>query len=202
MRLQDGSNLKTDNLAFFNDCCRCLLKNIGATIMGVKPIELRIIQLKKFKGQSVWNKCKEIILAYDEINILELERNQDRKKVLFYHTSALDNQLTKPYIRKFLIELGYPEHYNLNSYLQHLKTRFQSNHFPHEIGVFFGYPLKDVLGFMGYLDLEVTDCQEWKFYGNKEVSLKRKEEFDWARETFNHKLNEINNVQEFYKAIN
>jgi hypothetical protein len=43
--------------------------------------------------------------------------------------------------------------------------------FPHEVGVFLGYPLKDVAGFMGWVDLPVTCQGPWKIYGNPDRSL-------------------------------
>ena len=46
----------------------------------------------------------------------------------------------------------------------------ESEEFPHEIGVFLGYPLKDVLGFMGYGKKELVEIRNWKIYGDKQVS--------------------------------
>ena len=41
---------------------------------------------------------------------------------------------------------------------------------PHEIGVFLGYPLKDVMGFIGHPSLKLTKVNRWRVYGHTKVS--------------------------------
>ncbi|MBM7624551.1 DUF3793 family protein [Sporohalobacter salinus] len=179
----------------FKECLKCILKNIGATVVGVKPAELRTI--KSYNGNyNIWDKCKTRILSYKEIDLIEVNKEKDRKKILFYHKSVLDEQLSNLEAINFLVELGYPKEYDLKTYLDFLVARlkeynFGKRDFPHEIGIFLGYPLKDVLGFMGYSDLECTCKQEWKIYGDKDSSLLQKKRFDLARDYFNRKLEQI-----------
>src|SRR6056297_692143 len=111
--------------------CKCLLKRIGATIMGVKPTEMRRIKL----DTSRWHHCKQTLLTYDQLEIVELGRKQGRQNVLFYHQSALEEQLRQPNVLNFLQEIGYPQDYNLVSYINYLKERLQQQDFPHEIGI-------------------------------------------------------------------
>ena len=58
----------------------------------------------------------------------------------------------------------------MESYLNHLKNRFLNNYFPHEIGIFLGYPLKDVEVFMGFSDQKLTKINGWRVYGDPEIS--------------------------------
>ena len=73
-------------------------------------------------------------------------------------------------MRETLNSLGYvyctPE-----EALSHLSTRISYESFPHEIGFFLGYPVKDVLGFMGILNIPLTFNGPWKVYGEKQASL-------------------------------
>ena len=62
--------------------------------------------------------------------------------------------------------MGYPREYNVETYLDELINRLESKEFPHEIGIFLGYPLKDVLGFMGYGKKELTEVKNWRIYGD------------------------------------
>ncbi len=51
--------------------------------------------------------------------------------------------------------------------LRQLRARLQRrNEFPHEIGVFLGYPLEDVQGFMENQGRNYTCCGCWKSYGD------------------------------------
>lgn len=192
MRLNKGC--KVD----FRDCIRCILKNIGATIMGVKPAELRNI---RFNNSKIWDRCKSTILAYDQIKMIELNEKVNRKQVLFYHEAALDQQLRKAEVLEFLKKHGYPQKYNLKSYLDFLVKRLRSNEFPHEIGIFFGYPLKDVLGFMGYSDLKVTHSKEWKIYGDKSISLLQQKRFEMARDYFNKRIDRAEEIEQLYNVV-
>ncbi|WP_131066313.1 DUF3793 family protein, partial [Clostridioides difficile] len=70
----------------------------------------------------------------------------------------------------FLKFLGYKQNTNVNAYLEHLVDKLKSDVFPDEIGIFLGYPLKDVIGFMGYSNYEVSMIKYWKVYGDTKQS--------------------------------
>ena len=58
---------------------------------------------------------------------------------------------------------------DIDSVLAHLKERLSINEeFPHEIGVFLGYPLEDVMGFIHHNGKNFQLSGMWKVYGNKE----------------------------------
>lgn len=56
---------------------------------------------------------------------------------------------------------------NLDGLLEQLARRLQTQpEFPHEIGVFLGYPLQDVIGFIKNQGQNFTCCGFWKSYGD------------------------------------
>ena len=69
---------------------------------------------------------------------------------MFINEKSMEKVLVNKRCINFLKFVGYSSDYELNDYMDELVFRLQSEEFPHEIGVFLGYPLKDVLGFMGY----------------------------------------------------
>ena len=73
-------------------------------------------------------------------------------------------------ILNFLKFIGYPSNYDLDEYLNILIDKLNSDNFPHEIGIFLGYPLKDVVGFMGYGKYKFCKTRYWKVYGDESVS--------------------------------
>ncbi|MCK8815786.1 DUF3793 family protein [Natroniella sulfidigena] len=164
--------------------------------------------MKVDKGNyELWKKCKnEVLSYYDQIRVIELDKEFTRRRTLFYHQTALDRQLDNVKVLNFLKQLGYPEEYKFKSYLDLLVTKLKnydlgSGGFPHEIGIFLGYPLKDVLGFMGYSDLEYTCREEWKVYGDKAISALQKNRFDLARDYFSRKLEQVQNIKQVHKVI-
>ncbi|WP_255396957.1 DUF3793 family protein [Geobacter sp. DSM 9736] len=55
---------------------------------------------------------------------------------------------------------------NLEKTLSDLKSHLTGKSFPHEIGIFLGYSLKDVIGFMGWAPLPFTCQGPWKIFGD------------------------------------
>ena len=49
--------------------------------------------------------------------------------------------------------------------------------FPHEIGVFLGYPLDDVKGFIRHKGRDYTFCGCWKCYGDPQAARRRFERY-------------------------
>ena len=72
----------------------------------------------------------------------------------------------------FLKFIGYPSEYNIDNYINILINKLNSKDFPHEIGIFLGYPLKDVVGFMGYGNYKFCKTRYWRVYGDESISDK------------------------------
>lgn len=99
-------------------------------------------------------------------------------RVLFYvyHIGALEKLLRCPLNRKFLEERGYPCESAAQS-VKLLKERMQGGTFPHEIGIFLGYPLEDVQGFIDEPTAKTGLCGYWKVYTDLDEKQKIFERF-------------------------
>lgn len=149
-----------------------VLEMIGAVILGSKPAEIINVpgstedkEIKLAQIESFFSSCSRItyriITTYD-----------GGKRVLFINKKSIERVLSSKKCINFLKFVGYPSEYKLNDYIDELVFRLQCEEFPHEIGVFLGYPLKDVLGFMGYGNKELVEIKNWRIYGDKDVSYK------------------------------
>ena len=68
--------------------------------------------------------------------------------VYVYRAKNLEENLRQPDVQQYLLREGYPQG-GLQECLDHLSQRLCCEaEFPHEIGVFLGYPLEDVVGFV------------------------------------------------------
>ncbi len=145
-----------------------LLEILGPVLLGSKPSEIiSIPNFDKNKDQKLndistyFRKCKNInFIVIDNYGY----------KILFINRKSLYKILNNFDNKYFLKSLGYPHEVNIDTYLDILITKLKSNTFPDEIGVFLGYPLKDVLGFMGYGKYELFDTRYWKIYGDPKPS--------------------------------
>ena len=113
-----------------------------------------------------------------EINRLNKEMNKrniyfeilcecdKRALIMVYRQENLIRHLTKKESLSFLKSSGYPQNFMLKSYIDFLKERLKSKNFPHEIGVFLGYPLPDIYGFINHEPYLFAG--DWKVYHNEQ----------------------------------
>ena len=94
--------------------------------------------------------------------------------VYVYRASRLRAILAEDAIQNFLAQEGYtlpafPE--DFSKLIRQLSRRLCcAAEFPHEIGIFLGYPLPDVQGFIQNLGRNFTCCGCWKAYGDPELA--------------------------------
>ena len=116
--------------------------------------------------------------------------------VYVYRAAKLQTVLADAAVRGFLAREGYrlPEDAaDCNALLDQLSLRLccaaEAADFPHEIGVFLGYPLEDVIGFCRHKGEGCKLCGYWKVYGDVESARKSFALFDRCRELlFSHLL--------------
>lgn len=168
-----------------------LIDRIGATIAGVKPAELLNLPSNNNCNNISWENCKDCILKNSNVKMQVVDRCKGRRHVLFYHEQELKKVIDQSEVAEFLSELGYPVKCSFEDYLEHLMVRLNSDEFPHEIGIFLGYPLKDVKGYLGKNNLKHVHSNGWKVYGNRYVSQKKSESFKEARYKVRRYLNAL-----------
>lgn len=113
-------------------------------------------------------------LAPKGLVIRELCRCDQARQVYVYRPAMLEALLQKPEVIRFLEGLGYHSPHHLESVLDQLFVRFQTwSVFPHEVGLFLGYPLKDVQGFMEHGGRNYLLKGPWKVYGEAEMGRRR-----------------------------
>ena len=112
------------------------------------------------------------ILVPRGLRAIPLCYGRSRAQIYVYRPSYLTRDLQNREARQLLKELGYRQE-NPNGCLKELVRRLQpGGDFPHEIGLFLGYPPEDVRGFMehGAADCKCVGC--WKVYGDEEAARK------------------------------
>ena len=101
----------------------------------------------------------------------------ERQVLYVYHEEQLRSLLFSPDVRAFLEGFGY-RYDTVGEALAQLRARMNAlgAAFPHEIGVFLGYPLGDVRGFLRDPDGCVL-CGAWKVYENADEAVRTFERF-------------------------
>ncbi|MBI1921745.1 MAG: DUF3793 family protein [Geobacter sp.] len=176
------------------ECLASFLALEAAEVLdGAKPANLvAVANRRRNCGQNLydlWKKWGGAVLAGSGLAARELVDRGDSVLLLLYSPSALEGLLRKPNAAAVLKRAGYADFTAPESALNELASRFSGGEFPHEIGVFLGYPLKDVAGFMGWVHIPFTCQGPWKIYGDPRESLRLAETFRCCRKRMAERLN-------------
>jgi hypothetical protein len=113
-----------------------------------------------------------------------LRRRSGGALIYVYRTSHLKEDLQRPGVSKFLTGYGYRS-LDVPVALAHLIQRLEiDGAFPHEIGLFLGYPLEDVVGFIQNKgkNCKCTGC--WKVYSDERRAMELFTQFDACRKAY------------------
>ena len=106
-------------------------------------------------------------LSAKGLSIVILRRRSHSALVYVFRPQRLEADLKKPGVVSFLQAYGYKD-LSIAGALQTLCTRINdTDSFPHEIGVFLGYPLGDVFGYIQNKGRNFRCCGFWKVYQNE-----------------------------------
>lgn len=131
--------------------------------------------------RNTWIKKKDEITRALGIHYVEFRCHEDNVLVLFYHRKRLIEKLKEEKVKNFLKELGYGNCSSPEDYFEILKFRFGKG-CPDEVGIFLGYPLKDVLAFKKNDSSECKCVGYWKCYNNAESSLRAFQRYDYVKQ--------------------
>ena len=114
----------------------------------------------------------QALLAEKGVALSILRKTREKALVYVYRTDELAKALRNDGVRRLLKSCGYAR-FDVSGALETLKSRLNdADAFPHEIGVFLGYPLEDVLGFIENGGRNCLACGCWKVYANECAALK------------------------------
>lgn len=96
-----------------------------------------------------------------------LKVTDSRALVYVYRRRMLETDFAREGVEVLLRQYGYTS-LVLSECFEKLKQHLKaSDCFPHEIGLFLGYPLEDVLGFIEHGGKNCKHCGVWKVYSNE-----------------------------------
>jgi len=164
---------------------------------GENSVELRLIiqnaavlKGKRISGMLFLND-KELArismkLHNTNISLIILCTCKKRHLVMVYRAKELEEHLRSKEVSDYLREFGYRRddfisnlirlHQRMNGFYNKMKE------FPHEVGVFLGYPICDIRGFLENKGERYLHSGYWKIYGNLEETRKKFLSYDEARE--------------------
>lgn len=147
-----------------------IMMRLGPTLTGDKPMHIFCFN-KNFKFiDNILEDIDGIFSESKNIKYNIVESNNNSIKIIFYNTIAMERLLSDQRNLKFLHSYGFGKNMSSHDYMLSLADNLRENKLPSEYGIFFGYPLKDVIGFMGHPSLKHVKTKAWKVYGDPRLS--------------------------------
>lgn len=140
-----------------------LVTHSSPTLAAMKGGSL--ISLRSLSGKGSFSRRE---LEGKGLSFLTLTNAKEEKLLLVYRRKRLWEELQDETAQRLLQMLGYPEGATLDELLTHLKKRFRSTDFPHEVGLFLSYPPLDVEGFIRNGGRGYAYSGLWKVYSDIE----------------------------------
>ena len=155
-----------------------IIKHCAPTLAGLKTGNLFTTSYKSKKqlDQEIERLNKR--LSGRGIRVVRLRARQGRALIYIFRPGKLLGDLDSREARDILARFGYQEPDETASCIERLSRRISScSDFPHEIGLFLGYPPEDVKGFIELGGQACKTSGYWKVYGDVQAAEKRFRQF-------------------------
>ena len=155
-------------------------------LAGEMPGALVTFQKECYEGMG---QMRELFRQETGVESVILYENQSTFSVFFYEPLALSEALKRPEAVRILKRYGYAAEQDLTCRLKHLQKRcglgrrraYFGRRFPHEIGIFLGYPPADVRAFIEKGGENYLCCRYWKVYHDEPAARKAFQRIDAIR---------------------
>lgn len=177
--------------------------NCAPALAGIKPSNLFTWHFKDCVSERE-HRIRDLAakLAPYGIDVDTLCECPGHSLVFIYRADMVENHLSVPEAKKILMDNGYSSESTLREKIEMLKLRLKnSNGFPHEIGIFLGYPAEDVAGFITNKGGGCKLCGNWKVYGDEEKARAAFQKYEKCRDFFCERFSVGNDIAEIMENI-
>ncbi len=126
---------------------------------------------------------------------------KERALLLVYREERLARQLAEPAVAEMLKQAGYPVEEGLEAMVKHLGLRLgQESGFPHEMGLFLGYPPEDVQGFRENGGRNYKYSGIWKVYSDVEEAKRAFLRYGRCRDAICRRLSQGSSIVQMFRT--
>lgn len=162
-------------------------------------------ELRNFEKSMAYH-LAPAMLGIKPACLMSMEKNKDglEENVELFNSRAYTKGMKLTVLcecksRKLLESFGYDSRMTLEQQLERLSGRISaSEDFPHEIGLFLGYPVDDVTGFIQNKGRNYLLCGYWKVYSDENRARRIFSNYDKCR---NYLCNKLAQGESIYQAL-
>ncbi len=150
-----------------------IVEQCSPTLAGIKTGSLFTVPSKN--GGELKESIKRLnsVMVPRGIRVIPVKKLKSRVLIYLYRPERLKEDLRDSVAENILSEKNYPIK-NADLCVAELIKRLKSGgDFPHEVGLFLGYPSEDVNGFIKYGADKAKLVGTWRVYGDMEAAKKK-----------------------------
>ncbi len=165
-----------------------IVENCSPTLAGLKTGNIFTIDRKLIS--DICSELRELNQCFTDKGLRAIPLKVTEKAVIIYlyRPDRLRADLSCDEARDILLKKGYSCDSIENDIVRLIERIHDGGTFPHEIGLFLGYPPVDVKGFMEDTRKGVKCVGYWKVYGDKEKAEKTFSSYRKCTETYKRYL--------------
>lgn len=149
-----------------------LVRHCSPTLAGMKTANMFTCSFENAENMRSDVRKLNVMLGKKGLRVLPLRFKNNRALIYIYRPSKLSEDLQNDTACRLLKEHGYDSERPEQCIIRLIKRLSENEEFPHEIGLFLGYPPEDVRGF---IDNKAGSCKCvgcWKVYGDAKAAQK------------------------------
>lgn len=178
-----------------------IIEQCSPTLAGIKTANL--FPCKYTDRQALWNEIREFnrALAHKGIRMVPVRVEENFALIYLYRPAKLEKDLDGELATDLLRQFGYSE-VSTGKCIAELIRRFRNKAvFPHEVGLFLGYPPEDVKGF---IENKADGCKCvgcWKVYGDAHSAQKRFESYKKCTRIYKEQYTKGKSIERLTVAV-
>ncbi len=145
-----------------------ILFHVAPVLHSDKPAVLLTFATNQRNLKAIWDQNRQNFPYGVKLKFYEISKSDSHTCVLFYDETSLSEKIMNPPVLDFLASKGYENRERLIDILTTLR-KHSTGCCPNEVGLFLGYPLEDVLGFIANDGKNCLTCGYWKVYADPEA---------------------------------
>lgn len=163
-----------------------IIKHCSPTLAGIKTGNMFSCAFENPEQMKESIRSYNRLLSKKGLRVLPLRHKDNRTLVYIFRPEALKEDLCNGLACRILKDKGYSMKTADRCVVHLIKRIGEMEVFPHEVGLFLGYPPEDVSGFICNKECKFSGL--WKVYGDVNAAQERFEQYKKCTESFSKRF--------------
>lgn len=161
-----------------------LFTALSKVLFGDKPAELLLLRADKSFGSDLDTLLERarILTCSWGLHLFLLGIVPAGARIVVYQREKVNKALRNARNTPLFIDSGYSNYALAEDFFGEIARRWEEKgEIPHEIAIALGYPIKDVVGYLGLTPLKYIGNYGWRVFGTEEPSRRLRDQYDFAK---------------------